>query len=55
MALIFGIFPEGIPLGQEVLGHSSSKTTEIYTHVSQKTLEKIINPLDQAVQQPKAR
>jgi integrase/recombinase XerD len=35
---------------QEILGHSSSKTTEIYTHVSRKTLGKIVNPLDHAVQ-----
>ncbi|MBU0712834.1 tyrosine-type recombinase/integrase [bacterium] len=33
---------------QEILGHASSKTTEIYTHVSNKSLSKIINPLDQA-------
>ena len=36
---------------QEVLGHSSSKTTEIYTHVSQKSLGKIVNPLDEAIRQ----
>lgn len=32
---------------QELLGHSSSKTTEIYTHVSQRYIEKIVNPLDE--------
>ncbi len=35
---------------QELLGHKSSKTIEIYTHVSKKSLGKIINPLDQALQ-----
>jgi len=32
---------------QELLGHKSSKTTEIYTHVSSRDLMKIKNPLDQ--------
>jgi site-specific recombinase XerD len=31
---------------QELLGHGSSKTTEIYTHVSKKSLANIKNPLD---------
>lgn len=33
---------------QELLGHESSKTTEIYTHVSQKDLQKFRNPFDDA-------
>jgi len=31
---------------QELLGHKNSKTTEIYTHVSNKDLSKIKSPLD---------
>jgi integrase/recombinase XerD len=31
---------------QEILGHSSSKTTEIYTHVSANSLQKIKSPFD---------
>jgi integrase/recombinase XerD len=31
---------------QELLGHSSSKTTEIYTHVSTKNIQKIKSPFD---------
>lgn len=34
---------------QELLGHDSSKTTEIYTHVSRKSLGQIISPLDSAL------
>lgn len=31
---------------QEILGHSSSRTTEIYTHVSNKSIQRIISPFD---------
>ncbi len=31
---------------QELLGHSSSRTTEIYTHVSSKSIEQIRSPFD---------
>jgi integrase/recombinase XerD len=31
---------------QELLGHSSSKTTEIYTHVSNRTIQRVQSPLD---------
>ncbi len=31
---------------QEILGHSSSKTTEIYTHVSTKNIRNITSPFD---------
>ncbi len=32
---------------QEILGHSSPKTTEIYTHVRSEDYKKIISPIDQ--------
>ncbi|MGB9774923.1 MAG: site-specific tyrosine recombinase/integron integrase [Bacteroidota bacterium] len=34
---------------QELLGHNSSKTTEVYTHVSTTVLGRIVSPLDQVV------
>jgi site-specific recombinase XerD len=34
---------------QELLGHASSKTTEIYTHVTEKSIAKIQSPLDRLV------
>lgn len=36
---------------QELLGHQSTKTTEIYTHVSSKAMMRITNPLDQLISQ----
>jgi len=31
---------------QEILGHSRSSTTEIYTHVSNKNIQRIVSPFD---------
>jgi site-specific recombinase XerD len=31
---------------QELLGHNSTKTTEIYTHISNRTIQKVQSPLD---------
>lgn len=31
---------------QELLGHGSSKTTEIYTHITEKGIKNIASPLD---------
>jgi len=37
----------------EALGYKSSKTTEIYTHVSSKDFMRILNPLGQMLQEKK--
>lgn len=39
----------GLRYIETLLGHSSSKTTEIYTHVSTKALAKLHSPLDDLV------
>ena len=31
---------------QELLGHNSTKTTEIYTRVSRKMIKNVVSPLD---------
>lgn len=37
---------------QELLGHASSRTTEIYTHVSNRDFSRIRNPLDHLEEEP---
>ena len=32
---------------QKLLGHADVKTTEIYTHVLQQNLDKVVSPLEQ--------
>ena len=43
--MILKRYKKNIPI-QELLGQSSSKTTEIYTDVSKKAISKIRNPID---------
>lgn len=38
-------------LFKSCLEHRSSKTTETYTHVSKKSIGKIVNPLNQALKE----
>jgi len=40
---------------QELLGHMSSKTTEIYTHVSERDIGRIQSLLDSLVAQQKGK
>lgn len=44
-----------IRLIQELLGHSSIKTTMIYTHITPRATRKIVSPLDQLVNQAKRK
>jgi len=36
---------------QELSGHKNSKTTEIYTHVTEKDMRRIQSPLDRFMQE----
>ena len=40
------LFAANLRYIQEILGHRSSKTTEIYTHVSTKSIQRIVSPFD---------
>jgi site-specific recombinase XerD len=40
---------------QALLGHSSAKTTMLYTHVTNKGMDKIQSPLDRLVSEAKMR
>ena len=46
----FLIQEERLEAKQILLGHGSSKTKDIYTHISKKSLANIKSPLDQLIQ-----
>ena len=45
-----GLQGTGLRIIQALLGHNSSRTTEIYTHVAVKNLVNIKNPIDDIFQ-----
>jgi integrase/recombinase XerD len=40
---------------QELLGHQSTRTTEIYTHVAVKDIRRISSPLDRMMEKEKEK
>jgi site-specific recombinase XerC len=46
--IVIGLFAfsGSIRVVQELMGHSSVKTTEIYTHVMEKDISVVLSPLD---------
>ncbi len=42
-----------IKIIQELLGHNSLKTTERYTHISNRTIQRVVSPLDTIFINPK--
>jgi len=46
IVVTFSYDPKFVAMVKTIEGHKSSKTTEIYTHVSTKDLGKIKSPLD---------
>ena len=43
------LLEQGADLRQILLGHNSTKTTEIYTHVADSTLKMVKSPFDKMV------